>query len=94
MSTVIYMTDDATDRPDWDPTEYRYIQIADHIEKQINDGTLGEGAALEAIGRLAEKYGVARMTIVRAEKLLEERGLIVIRRGTGTFVKRPPADPR
>jgi DNA-binding GntR family transcriptional regulator len=86
------MTDESADRIDWDPTEYRYVQLADHIEQRIKTGELGEGAALESIGRLAEMYGVARMTIVRAEELLEERGLIVIRRGRGTFVKRQPAD--
>jgi GntR family transcriptional regulator len=87
MPTVIYMTDD---RPDWDPTQYRYVQVADDIARQISDGTLGEGAALESIGRLAEKYGVARMTIVRAVEILKERGLVVVLRGRGTFVKRQP----
>lgn len=90
MSSVIYMTDDTADRPEWDPTEYRYVQIADHIAAQIADGTLGEGAALESIGRLAEHYGVARMTIVRAVEVLKERGLVVVLRGRGTFVKRQP----
>lgn len=83
----------AEDRPDWDPTQYRYVQIADYIAAQIADGTLGEGAALESIGRLAEQYGVARMTIVRAVEVLKERDLVVVLRGRGTFVKRQPESP-
>ncbi|MBC6461465.1 GntR family transcriptional regulator [Actinomadura sp. HBU206391] len=74
----------------WDPTEYRYVQIADHIEGQIQDGTLTEGAALPAIPALAEQYGVARMTIVRAVEVLVERGLVVKLHGRGTFVRRQP----
>lgn len=73
---------------DFDPTEYRYVQIADHIEGQIRDGTLSEGAALPSVPNLAEEYGVARMTIKRAVELLVERGLVVVLRGRGTFVRR------
>lgn len=91
MSTLIYVTDDTEGPIDWDPTEYRYVQIADHIQAQITDGTLREGAALPAIGRLAEEYGVARMTIIRAVTILTDRGLVVVRPGTGTFVKRQAA---
>ena len=81
---------------EWNPTKYRYVQIADHIEEQIRNGGLQPRAALPAIDRLAEEYGVARMTIVRATKLLAERGAVVILSGRGTFVRDPddvpPAD--
>lgn len=76
---------------EWDPTQYRYVQIADHIQAQIADGRLQPGAALPAIGRLAEEYGVANMTIIRATEVLVERGLVVVLRGRGTFVRRPGA---
>lgn len=81
-----------TDPIDWDPTQYRYVQIADHIEQQIDSGRLQAGAALPAIGRLAEEYGVARMTIIRATQVLVDRELVVVLRGRGTYVRRPPAD--
>ncbi|TDC96028.1 winged helix-turn-helix domain-containing protein [Actinomadura sp. 7K507] len=82
------MADDREYPIEWDPTEYRYIQIADHIEQQIRDGVLAEGAALLSIPALGEEYGVARMTIKRAVEVLVERGLVVVLRGRGTFVRR------
>ncbi|MFI0354494.1 winged helix-turn-helix domain-containing protein [Actinomadura sp. 9N407] len=78
---------------EWDPTRYRYEQIADDIEAQIRDGRLQPRAALPAIDRLAEEYGVARMTIVRATKVLAERGLVVVLSGRGTFVVEPDEGP-
>ncbi|GAA3962000.1 hypothetical protein GCM10023085_50600 [Actinomadura viridis] len=88
MSTLIYVADELAYPIDWDPTEYRYVQIANHIEKQIQDGVLTEGAALPAVPALAEEYGVARMTIKRAVEILVERGLVTVLRGRGTFVRR------
>ena len=88
MPMVTYVTDDGAYPIDWDPTEYRYVQIADHIQRQIDAGTLGEGSALPAIPALSEQYGVARMTIIRAVEVLVERGLVVKLRGRGTFVRR------
>lgn len=78
---------------EWNPLKYRYVEIADHIEQQIRSGAIPPRAALPAIGRLAEEYGVARMTIIRATKVLAERGLVVILSGRGTFVRDdlPPA---
>lgn len=76
---------------DWDPTRYRYEQIADDLAAQIDSGELPPRAALPSIDRLAVEYGVARMTIIRAVRVLTDRGLVVVLSGRGTFV-RPPAD--
>ncbi|WP_245679621.1 GntR family transcriptional regulator [Actinomadura hibisca] len=84
------MADDREYPIEWDTTQYKYVQIADHIEQQIQDGTLTEGAALPAIPVLAEEYGVARMTIIRAVEILTERGLVTVLHGRGTFVRRQP----
>lgn len=78
---------------EWNPTKYRYVQIADDIEKQISDGRLTPRAALPSIDRLAQEYGVARMTIVRAVKVLTDRGLVVVLSGRGTFVRDPEEVP-
>jgi DNA-binding GntR family transcriptional regulator len=85
---LIYVTDDHEYPIEWDPTEYRYVQIADHIEGQIRTGVLHEGAALPSVPNLAEEYGVARMTIKRAVEILVERELVVVLHGRGTFVRR------
>ncbi|RSN41615.1 winged helix-turn-helix domain-containing protein [Actinomadura sp. WAC 06369] len=74
---------------EWDPTRYRYEQIADHIAERIASGAIPPRAALPAIDRLAAEYGVARMTIIRATEMLQERGLVRVLRGRGTFVVDP-----
>lgn len=66
---------------------YRYEQIAADIESQIRSGEIPVRGALPSIERLAEEYGVARMTIVRAARELEARGLVVRLSGRGTFVR-------
>lgn len=77
---------------DWDPTQYRYVQIADDLEHKINSGELPPRAALPSIDRLAEEYEVARMTIVRAVRVLTDRGRVVVLSGRGTFVRPPAVD--
>lgn len=76
---------------DWDPTAYRYVQIADHLAEQMDSGHLPAGAAIPSIDRLTRQYGVGRMTVVRAVQDLAARGRVVVRPGRGTFVlpKRP-----
>lgn len=85
---MIYVADDREYPIDWDPTEYRYVQIADHIEQQIRNGVLAAGAALPSNPDLAEEYGVARMTVRRAIEILVERDLVAVLRGRGTIVRR------
>lgn len=78
---------------EWNPTKYRYVQIADHVEQQIRDGRLQPRAALPSIPRMAEEYGVAKMTIARAVQVLVDRGLVVVLLGRGTFVRDPDDAP-
>ncbi|MEU9022326.1 GntR family transcriptional regulator [Actinomadura sp. NPDC048394] len=78
---------------DWSPLQHKYVQLADHIEAQIRDGRLAPRAALPSVPRLAETYGVAKMTASRAVKVLVERGLVVVVFGRGTFVRDPEDVP-
>ncbi|WP_240139674.1 GntR family transcriptional regulator [Streptomyces sp. MUM 178J] len=74
---------------------YRYRWVADELRKKINSGAHGPGERLPTQGELASEYGVSRATVIQALDLLRERGLIVTRQGSGTFVKRrPPAVAR
>lgn len=52
-------------------------------------GALPPGARVPSEDSLAERYGVSRTTIRTAIQSLVARGLIEIRRGTGTFVTQP-----
>jgi GntR family transcriptional regulator len=65
--------------------QYAYMQVADDVERRINDGEIT--AKLPAERELAEEYGVAYTTVRRAMEVLRERGLIITRHGRGTFVK-------
>jgi GntR family transcriptional regulator len=66
--------------------QYAYLQVADDLERRINDGEIE--AKLPSERDLAEDYGVAYTTIRRAMEVLRERGLIITRHGRGTFITR------
>jgi len=72
-----------------DPDDPRppYIQIANAVRAAILPRTFGPGEQLPSGSELAKRYGVARMTVQQALRLLREEGLIVSRQGSGVFVR-------
>lgn len=76
--------DPASDRP-------VYKQIADHLRIAIERGRLREGDQLPSEAQLMDHYGVARMTIRNAMRLLQDEGLVTAEHGKGSYVRsRPP----
>lgn len=67
--------------------ELVYVTVADRLERRIRAGEWGEAGRLPSETDLAEWYGVARMTVRRAERLLTERGLVIVVPSKGTFVR-------
>lgn len=67
----------------------RYRQIADELAAQITSGRYTTGALLPGEMELCEHYGVSRHTARDALRLLQDRGLIRRRRGSGTVVVDP-----
>lgn len=63
-----------------------YIQIANKIRKQINDGAIASGEALPSERDLCEITGASRVTIRKAVDQLIEEGLLFRKQGSGTFV--------
>ncbi|MBK1698530.1 phosphonate metabolism transcriptional regulator PhnF [Rhodovibrio salinarum] len=61
-------------------------QIAQELEAQIDAGALRPGAQLPTEAALAQRYGVNRHTARRAVADLEDRGLVTVAQGRGTFV--------
>lgn len=61
-------------------------QIARELEGQIGDGSLPPGAQLPTEAALAQHYGVNRHTARRAVDDLEDRGMVTVAQGRGTFV--------
>ncbi|MFF7138934.1 winged helix-turn-helix domain-containing protein [Streptomyces sp. NPDC008196] len=63
-----------------------YDQVADDLRRRIASGVLKPGQRLDGNAKMAERYGVAAMTIRSALDVLRREGLIVSQQGRGTFV--------
>jgi GntR family histidine utilization transcriptional repressor len=63
-------------------------RIKDHIHDQIERGALKVGDRIASESRLAEEFGVSRMTVNRALRELEMEGRITRVQGVGSFVAR------
>src|SRR3954452_19929942 len=61
-------------------------RIRDDLVAEIESGVLGEHARIPGEVDLAARYGVTRMTVRQALNNLVNDGLLVRRRGVGTFV--------
>ena len=70
-----------------------YQQIADDIERLILEGTFPPESRLPSELELALQYGVSRNVVREALKSLKELGLVSIRTGSGTYVRRPTMKP-
>jgi GntR family transcriptional repressor for pyruvate dehydrogenase complex len=69
-----------------------YEQVVGQIEKLIFGGQLKAGDRLPAERELSDKFGVSRTVIREAVKALQEKGLVEIRPGVGTFIHNGTAD--
>ncbi len=67
-------------------------QVATILEARILDGSFPAATRLPTEFELTESFGVSRTVVRDALRLLEGRGLVDIRRGTGTTVKRTSVD--
>ena len=70
-----------------------YYQVYHSLLERIRAGEFVPGDALPSERRLAEAYGVSRITIIGALDVLEQENLIERQHGRGTFVTEPPASP-
>ena len=68
-----------------------YKQIADQLREAVARGRLHEGEQLPSETQLMEHYGVARMTVRNALRILQDEGLATAEHGRGVYVRaRPP----
>lgn len=75
---------DALDRDDPRPP---YQQVANALRAAILTRKIGPGEKLPSGPQLADRYGVARMTVQQAIRLLRDEGLVVSRQGSGVYVR-------
>ncbi len=74
----------------FDETRPIYIQIMENIKSKIARGELKPGSKLPSVRELSGDMGVNPNTIARAYSELEREGVIVTRRGQGTYVTDDP----
>jgi GntR family transcriptional regulator len=67
-----------------------YVQVERHIEDLLLQGRYKAGDRIPPETELVEALGVSRVTVRAGLARLVERGLIERRRGSGTFLVRPP----
>jgi GntR family transcriptional regulator len=63
-----------------------YEQVRQAIAQRLTDGTLAPGDKLPSESRLAEEFGVNRLTVRRAIEELARAGAVESRQGSGTYV--------
>jgi DNA-binding LacI/PurR family transcriptional regulator len=64
----------------------KFKVILDALRESVVSGEYLEGARLPSEADLVRRFGVSRMTIVKAFKELQQQGLVIRRAGSGTFV--------
>ena len=67
-------------------------QIAQTLEREIQDGTYPMGSQLPTEAQLSRRFSVNRHTLRRAVAFLQEAGLIRVEQGRGTFVQEDTID--
>ncbi len=63
----------------------KYLQIVEALRSSIAAGHYRNGARLPSEAELVRRFGVSRMTAVKAIQLLQQEGLLVRRVGSGTY---------
>lgn len=63
-----------------------YVQIAESVLDKVESDELKAGDRLPSERELSERLGVNRLTVRRAFRVLEDQGLLIRRRGSGTYV--------
>ena len=79
--------------PEGGAGRHRYERVAQALEEQIEAGVYGPGDRLPGVRKLAGQFAVSVSTVVAAEHLLEDRGVIAARPRSGYYVRRHPWQP-
>lgn len=72
-----------------------YLQIANDLRRQIEDGTIPPGRRIPTTVEMEQEYEVARDTLRKATKVLKDEGLVESVRGMGLYVvdrSQPPGE--
>lgn len=64
----------------------KYLQIIESLRENIEAGRYRNGVRLPSEAELMHRFGVSRMTVVKAMQHLQQEGLLVRRAGSGTYL--------
>ncbi|WP_409482773.1 GntR family transcriptional regulator [Arsenicicoccus dermatophilus] len=78
---------------DLDDPRPPYQQVAASLRASILTGVFPPGEKMPSQAELSEHYGVARMTVQQALRILKDDGLVTSRQGSGMFVRERMAKP-
>ncbi len=67
-------------------------RVVQHVRRLIEEGALGPGDRLPGERDLAQELGVSRPSVRSGLEALEAIGVVVSRRGAGTFIAEGPPD--
>ena len=70
-------------------SERTYEKVVNYIQSEIWKGNLKRGEHLPPERDLAELLGVSRNSVREALRILEDRGLIYVKTGSGVFIQNP-----
>ena len=65
-------------------------QIEEGVTQLVASGALGRGAAIPSVRDLAQSLRINPATVVKAYQRLADQGILITRRGEGTFVADDP----
>ena len=68
-----------------------YQKIASTLREEILEGKWEPGGLMPTEAKLGARFSVSRLTVRHAVAILEEEGLVVRRRGSGTYVSPYPS---
>ena len=66
-----------------------YVQLANIIRNDVNDGTLKPGTQIPSEPELCKKYKISRVTVRNAIDLLCKENILYKKQGKGTYVSYP-----
>jgi GntR family transcriptional regulator len=71
-----------------------YVQVEQQIRLLIHRGVLRPGELMPTVRELAVQLGINSNTVARVYQDLQREGVLVLRRGVGSFVAdKPPSRP-
>lgn len=73
-------------------SESLYRKIAEDIENKVRTGELSVYDKLPSERFMSEDFGVSRNVVRESLKMLNEKGIVEIRKGQGCFIKKPTTE--